>query len=423
MIVNALRYILALVLSVALGVLLLIFAASFPQDKIDENVKFSAEIMLQEGNYPAILDRSAAGTLDYYTDALMLMESKAMTKSDLTSVLSNPRFRYDDKWPVECLYEYTHDVQPESVTGYVRYWMGFRAVLRILLTVFNYYQIKRYVAFAFFTLFLLVVCTLSSRINSKIAFWFALSVILVRPTVISDCLQYSCCFLIAFAAMLFMPWVVTQNSIIEKLVFFEIGIITMYFDFYTTPVITLGFPLLYLYLLCQTKGKTKTAREIFGNAVMWLIGYGSMWIAKLMLTTAFTSYNGFENGFSSLIGWLNPVNSNGGNAFLLPISAIINVIIVILTDRKGVLVYAFTGVVICFMVCRAVKQKNLSVDILKKNINILIIGSFPILWFIVAAKPTSTHSSFQYRSVALIYWCLFSWLSLAYTTKNKSSEK
>ena len=44
--------------------------------------------------------------------------------------------------------------------------------------------------------------------------------------------------------MLLIPWL-HRHGKWEGLFFMEVGMLTMYFDFYTVPLVTLGFPLLY----------------------------------------------------------------------------------------------------------------------------------------------------------------------------------
>jgi hypothetical protein len=98
--------------------------------------------------------------------------------------------------------EYDHYQKADVFYFYSRYWMGFRATLRFLLSFVNYYQLKRYLSFAFFALYAALISSISRRTTATIGFLFAISIILVRPYIIGASLQFSSCFFIAFLGML-----------------------------------------------------------------------------------------------------------------------------------------------------------------------------------------------------------------------------
>lgn len=411
-----------LCLTVVLAVVLLALATCFPQQFIDANVAYSAEIMIAEGVYPSTLDRTRAGTLDNWTDALMLMESKAMTSKNVESIFSNPLFIYGGENPVENLYEYVNDDDPLPTGGYVRYWMGFRVILRFLLVFLNYYQIKRYVSFALFALFALLICKICSGIDSKTAFAFAISIILVRPYIICYSLQFSCCFLIAFVAMLLVPKL-AENQHLEKLFFMEVGIITMYFDFYTTPVITLGLPLIYLYLLRNKQNETMPVKQVLTVAVMWFIGYVLMWISKLVLTSVFTSYDGVTNGLNSMIGCLFTPGPEKNTGILNMVNLIKNVALTVFSDKAGLAIGLIILSALLTLAILMIRKGLICCSELLKHRCLLIIAAMPFAWFVVAAKPTAVHAWFQYRSVVVFYWGLFCWLLISHRQNEVSRNE
>ena len=194
-------------LSVILAVGLLLLGACLPQAPIDSHLLRSAEGMLKDGDYPVMADKSFASILDYVTDTLILAESKATTIENWQTIFTNPQYQYpaEEGSAVHDLYQYAIDENPEPSRYYVQYWMGFRPVMRLLLCFFDYYQILRYTAVAFFVLLAAVMCSIANRAGTRTAFLFALSMIFVRPHVVAVSLQFSCCFFIAFLAMLAVP--------------------------------------------------------------------------------------------------------------------------------------------------------------------------------------------------------------------------
>ena len=74
--------------------------------------------------------------------------------------------------------------------------------------------------------------------------------------------------------------------------FMILGMTTMFFDFYTAPLITLGLPLLG-WLICDNYSAhpapvKKQALWSLKALAVWFGSYVSMWLTKLVLTEVFT---------------------------------------------------------------------------------------------------------------------------------------
>lgn len=415
---RAIRYLSAFLATVLLCMLLLGAAAFAPQESIDENVTESAKMMVEEGVYPYLLDKTYGSRLDNWTDALILMETKAMTAEHLERVLTNPRYVYDGKNPVESLYDYVHDENPVPHMHYTRYWMGFRAILRWVMTFLNYYQIRRYMAFVFFALFVAVICSLFSSLGRRAAMTFAISILLIRPYVVCSSLQFSCCFLIAFLAMLAVPWI-HRHPKLEGLFFMELGMITMFFDFYTTPIITFGLPMVYLYMLRADQGASNSVAVILKNAGIWLLSYGTMWITKLILTEVLTTENAFEMAMTSVFIWFGKDGYALENGVYNPVDTFRALMEVITSDEEGAVIMMAALAVLAVLLISGILFRKVSFRALGKNWGLLVIGILPVIWFAVTAEPARVHFWFQYRSVALIYWALGGYFCLALKNRKK----
>lgn len=401
----------AFLLTVFLAVLLLLLGACLPQAPIDSHVRASAEVMAREGDYPVMADRSYASILDYVTDALILMESKSTSIADPETIFTNPQYQYpqEDDSTVLDLYQYSVDSNPESTKYYVQYWMGFRPLMRLMLCFFDYYQILRYIAVAFFVLLAAVMCSIANRAGTKTAFLFALSMILVRPHVVAVSLQFSCCFLIAFLAMLAVPWI-HRHAKWESLFFLELGILTQYFDFYTTPILTFALPMTYLYILKSQDQQAVSLKNLGCNGLSWCAGYGLMWLAKLVLTSLFTPVNALAQGFASFCGRIGIEKVSGMESYYSPIAALRAVFVSLYSDSTGKLVlFAAAAVTFLVLLVRFLRDKHQPKELLN-HWQLLIIAALPVIWFIAAAQPTANHHWFQYRSIAASFWAGFQYL-------------
>lgn len=413
------QYLGVLALSVAAALLLLLIAACIPQGPIDVHVAQSAEQLKKEGAYPILFDGSHTAILDNYTDALILSQSKAASISDPSSILLNPLFETGED-PVEDLYAYVHGEDPQPTSFYVRYWMGFRVIMRLCLYFLNHYQIRRYLAVVVLGLWTAAICSVSRNINTKAAFLFAMSVIFCRPQMVVMSPQFSCCFLIAFTAMLLVPRLYRKGRDFG-MVFFEIGIVTMFLDFYTTPLLTFGLPFLYLYLLSHKDGKTLGWKALLKLAGAWLAGYVGMWFAKMLLTTLLTDVNGLENGLISMIYRLGIRKTPGTESAYSFWSALRAIWFAFYCDSTGkvVLVLAVATAVISVAV-RFVRRKMRLGD-LSRHAMVLAAAAIPILWMLAAPQPTSIHYWFQYRSTVVTFWGLGLYVLL--TLEDKTPQK
>lgn len=401
------EYIVFFCLTVIAALLLLIMAAFLPQSLIQQNVVESVDLVMYdlENNY--IFDRSEGSKLDVFTDIMILRTSLTTNDRYLGSVLTNPVYTYHDldEWEGsgKTLANLSYDKPADGAWFYTRYWMGFRVVVRLALLFFNYAQIKRYLSFLFLSLFVAAVCSVSKHTNSKVAFLFALSIVLIRPHVMATSMQLTCCFFIAFLAMLLIPWL-HRNPKWEGLFFMEVGMITMYFDFYTVPLVTVGFPLMYLCLLKQEESERVSFRNLLRNLAVWFAGYGLMWIAKLTLTTLLTSENALEFGLSSLFSRVGIAKDTELSQYYALKPAFEGIRKTVFSDELGTVVYLLCAGVILALVLWRILRGHASHKILQKALPYLFFVAIPIVWFVITRQPVAIHYFFQYRTIALTHW-------------------
>lgn len=409
---NSLMYIGAFILTVALALGLLTLAAFLPQEPVDENVTLSASEILAEPRQSA--GHSFGETMSVTSESLMFMESKAMNHYDLSTVLSNPRFLYDESDSFrDYLYLYANGHAPDRVESYSRYWMGFRVTLRLLLQKLDFWQIRRNTAYLFFILIAAVLCSIAKNTNTGLAFSFALSLVFVNPHFVSTSLQAFTCFCIAFVAMLAVPWI-DRNPKWEHLFFMEIGMATMFFDFYSTPVLTFGLPMIYLYLLRWYQEKQTSIKTLFKNILAWCSGYGFMWLSKLILTSIFTSENAFDKAFYAFSSWVTPQSSSGSTTEGYgPISSLYYVLLSLVSDKDGAFIFLLVVLALLIVFFIRFRKAKLTPTHLLKHYMLVLIALLPVLWFIIAARPTVVHHHFQYRSILVSLWACVIYLYIS----------
>lgn len=400
------RYVL-LFLTVLLLCTALLWASSLlPQERIDANVSRSAERLAEEGPYAYILDGRRSAVLDNYTDSIILTVCKSTDSADPLSFLTNPMF--DGSTPVEKLSEYCRgEAEPDG--HYVRYWLGFRIFLRPLLCFIGLRELRYLMIALMLSLLGLVFLSVGKNVSRATGAAFLLSMLLIRPYVCSRCMQFACCPFIALLAMLCVPYAAKKPRRVLPF-FMVLGMLTMFFDFYTVPILTFGMPMIFYLCLRTKQGEALSAAEVIKALALWLAGYVFMWFAKMALCTLFTPYNGFSNGFREFVHW---VGKNGGSAseqFGLG-DAFRAVFAVICPDAlcKGIL----GGAAALFLVCLLLGVAGGRRKELGRSWPVLSVGLLPLVWFACSVKPITMHAFFQYRSIAVLYWALGAWVSTA----------
>ena len=376
---------------------LLCLSMFLPQNRIHENLKESTQQLLLEGDVPSIYDTlSHSNKLDNVTDSTMMKES--FYAFNWENLWKNAVY-FDESTPVESFHTAIQQNTPPS-GSYSRYWGGFRAPLRLLLTFFNHLEIRHIVSASFFCLFVLAAITLQRYSNTASALAFCLSIAMVKPEIICNSLQFSCCFLIAFAAMILVG---KAGKMGYPQFFLCVGCLTQFFDFYTTPVITWAFPLLTL-LACQPfdlRGKWVMAGK---TCAAWLSGWLAMWLAKLTLTALFTDENTFAIAFSSVKSRIGIEKAPGLEATYSPIEAISSCVITLFHTSSLFLAAMLLFAVLALVCLRRIRRENPSLSISKLFADRLVfaaIGLVPFLWFSITASPVVIHYFFQYRTICV----------------------
>ena len=130
----------------------LIIVNLIPKEYIENNVKKSVQVFVNEGYYPKV-KLAHNYLLDNYTDALMINTAYSVDseKPLESAILMRRSYRpkenlkleevgTNDK-PIQCLIENVNETN-ETYLEYSRYWHGYMIYLRPLLVFFNYLQIR-----------------------------------------------------------------------------------------------------------------------------------------------------------------------------------------------------------------------------------------------------------------------------------------
>jgi hypothetical protein len=395
-----LKYVLVYALLVMLGIGMLFLSGLAPQDQVEQHYLNSIDQLAPEyQNHHILRQVWGSYSLDDWTEVIILSLSTYMDVADNPSSVMTNAYPLEDDFTLYDAKATVENHEPADVF-YVRYWHGFRIYVRALLSVMDYGTMRTLIMWTFFLLMAAVAAMLTLKTRSV---WppmlFTAGILFVNPVVASALFQYSVCFVIAFIGMLFVPkW--QKNPQSAWMGFMILGMATMFFDFYTAPLITLGLPLLG-WLICDNYSAhpapvKKQALWSLKAVGVWFSSYVSMWIVKLVLTSLFTNQDAFGSAWGATVERLGIEKSpeylyryDKVEALISPFKH--------LFDWPMLVIFAVI-LLVAGVVMLLLRTKK---DSYARGIVMLGIAMLPILWTLVATQPMIMHAHFQYRILAV----------------------
>lgn len=390
----------------------IIGAFSIPTSAIRGNVVKSADEIEADGLWYQPLGFYLF-QVDNMTDCLML-NIAATADSDnpgLSSMMAKVgRYEYDElRGNYLDMPQMTHDValygadHMDMMQEYARYWHGYQIFLRPLLAMTSYHTI---IAINVCLLLLLVVLTLilAYRRFSRGEFWcFAASLALVFVPCAPLCLQFSTCFYIALMGMcvLLCDNRVSESAVRLSVFFFVLGGLTSYFDFLTTPQLTLGFPLITLML---TRAERRTSKSVVGLSVLWSAGYSLIWAGKWLMASIITHQRVMESVLGAAEMRVSDTIVYGGEEMLM--SEFFSLIWEKICGMVGAVpVYGGVVMLVMLMALGGVMAYRYRAALRPHAWLILIVLIVPV-WYVVMKNHTLQHIFFTWRAIAVTVWSL-----------------
>lgn len=401
-----------LAISIITGMLLLCLVYMLPTDKIQKHVIEDLQVLQKEGNYTVfwneVFVRMHPGEInvktfflnnrgmarDNYTDAIMLGNAvyADQTKGVLRKALGVYRYIDESKMPITSLYSYLNKENGGGDIAYSRYWHGYLVVLKPLLCIFSYSQIKIINVLLQGSLFILLCIQISKRINWRYSICFVGSTLAVFPFVIPFCMQYSTATYIMLISCIIYLCSVNYWEENERILYYfmMIGVVTSYVDFLTYPVITLGGMLVISVLVIGERTKF-----IIKNSVMWCIGYFGMWFGKWVVASIVLRENVIQDGFEQMLFRISSETetmSKGKVSVLAAVFANFSS----MTNIYYIIVFLL---LLIFLIRIIKKQPNYKLKYLVQQKHFLWVALYPFIWYAVIKNHSYDHSSFTYRAL------------------------
>ena len=379
------------------------------QSVLRRNLKTSVNQFMLEGEYPFILNRGDQSyRLDNYTDTIILQQAYLMdTIKDPTVIFSNPyvsKSYNDPEVPDRILALEEARKNQVGTSHYTYYWIGIRALIRPLLYLFSYQNIRGILSIIFIMLWFAASASVYRSTGKPTGIAFFLSVICMNIPVVASEIQFVPCFYIMFIAVI----LITRNR--SKLhrapaILFITGAVTQFLDFYTYPIITLCFPLIVLVVLFRQQPTTKPVMTLLKCIFTWFFAYAGFWLIRLLLVEAFTEFDStISNAFQRFSHWTSapaetqPSKYTAQYTFDLLWGTLMNPHNVLLLIAVSVYELAL------LIKCVIIKQCN------RPTIFPLLISTFPLIWVLLSLKAAGQHYWFQYRIMSIPIFGVFTFI-------------
>ena len=416
-----LNYTLLLICTLLIMFGALAVSCKIPRSTIEENLKESVEFYKKRAGIYRIKNKHIYSYIHYFADTRKLnivycIDSNKPIESMLWS-------KYYQKIKMDVNKDFIELVEnsKEPNTQYLRYWNGCMLFLRPLLTIFNMEQIYLLNKILLSILSILLICILFKK-SKKLAFIFIISLILVSVWYVPFCIEYSVTFYILIITSIIaikidcMQHNKTKKSSDDKLfeLFLITGIITTFFDFLTTEILTIFVPLLIILIIRNEEKRLENNREIIKFCIkaclLWLIGYSVMWLAKWILSSLILNINAFnyvKDNIMLRINGLQGLDSHkelyknviGKNIFAIPVMDYIHINFFKIELKIAIFSIIFSSIL--FIDWKKLKTK-------KYLLIIIIIGCIPYIRYLILANHSYRHAMFTFRDqiitiMALLY--------------------
>lgn len=390
-------------LMVFLCALLLILVYALPIEKINLHVRESGAYMQPEGAYWRMIPNSPFTNLDNSTDTTMLLIAAYDGEENPIQKAANNYYitLQGVTKPESCMLLESAEEIGYYIHHYGRYWHGYLVVLKPLLLFLDIGEIRELNMLLVIGAIVTVSLLMYRRGKLRYVFPYLLAVCFMNPGTIANSLQNSTIFHTASIAMIVLL-LFSDKEIFRKhlwLFFMLLGMVTSYVDFLTYPIVSIGFPLICLFILNTGNNATGTRQigknfwQMLLNSVMWIFGYVGMWGSKWILSSCVTGMHYFADALSNIETRSSSV-AFGEEFTLIDLYTKLGYYLSISRIWTVTLIFVILcAVALCF--CKK-RWNEWSLSVI-----FLIIALYPVIWGIFARNHTYIHDLFTHRGWGL----------------------
>ncbi|MBR3225052.1 MAG: hypothetical protein IKF78_07010 [Atopobiaceae bacterium] len=403
---------------VAVGVLLLVLAYCLPNDIIRQHVQQSLPNIEARWGWEYFPDMPNA-QMDLRTDCRMLASAVYDGKEPLLERVMGAYSLKSEKLgmeQVDLLRATLGEADDAVLDEYPRYWHGYLVPLRLLLLFGDYFSVLYCAGAILLLLIVLLAYLLVKKHETAMLPPLVVTLLLASPVSLVMSTQYHAVTFIMLLSLLAGVCLKDRLKGHWGLVFFVLGGIVNYFDFFTFPLLALG-PLLVLFL--STMGDDipwqKQVLNVALAALLWFLGYGLMWVSKWILASVVLHKNVIEDASKQVAVRSSNVVAHGygqlanGKHFSHLRTILVNGWRIAGSWFNALVIIAYPVVFGIWAQKRRSKGEEgtrLARFPRCKLPALIAIALLPLIWAFAVSNHTYTHSTFTYRIFLVSIFCV-----------------
>lgn len=392
------NYVIIILSIILIGFILLLAVNLIPTDKLNDNVRDEVSNMYSNEGiiyYPS--KHKEGGRVDNFSDSIILF----LCVKDRTTTLVTHCVEASvvKEAPLTELYDYLKDGNADA-DEYSRYWHGYQVILKPLLSVISYGNVR----LLNFIIQILLVAVISILAIKKGLWVYALAYIItylnMAPKTMGLCMHFSPMYYVSSISIILALLYTDKIHKYATYYFMIIGMVVCYLDLISYPLITLGFPLVFLF--SSYNDEKYHIKEFITNCLFWCIGYASMWLGKWIIASVVLKDNFIAKCLNVVEYRMGSKNGMYDIFFDDPFLDCFSELPII---------YYIFGACIIFILISIVERRF---KLVKKHL--ILIGLLPFLWAMVIKNHTYVHSWYTYRIFGIFVICVICFIT--YNIKN-----
>lgn len=379
-------------------------------EHMKENVRNSLQLLVDEGEYYRYRVGGAMLQKDNFTDATMVSSSMPLPEGygHMRGAFANP-MPFDRSAGNTCATRALaaiDDYNTGNMDTYSRYWCGFLVTLRPMLAMTELNTIRIVDTVILWLLALLATVMVWRRIGGREALFFIIAIMAVGFPVVPGVLQYFTCF---FLMMLCSILVLAVNrkrltGMFCGVVMFVTGAVTVYFDFLTTPVLTLGFPAIFILL---RRDALPDWRMLLLCVICWGLGYFGLWATKWVI--------------SPLVSGLD-IMAEAVNAAHIRAGGISEALMAGNAKEWTLLALVFMGLAAVLLSVIYVRRSVRVPQRVDSAMPIAVIALIPFIWVLALQNHSAVHYWFVWRIFSLTIFSILEFYNMTVYAKGREKD-
>ena len=362
-----------------------VISCSLPDQAIKRRIEKVAEPLAEKGNYPNDIIDLTPCREDNFMHALILNQIYCIDRSHpFLAAMRADRVGRSMEQPAELL-KLTRNEYTDPPTSYARYWHGSTFLYRIFLFFTNYHTLQL-ILFITSSLLWLIFCL---TYYPKAGLWKTIALFMSWLLVYGFVQMFSLQFFPVLAITLLTSILITKHSENRRyisLLFFITSSLTCFFDLLTTPLLSLGWPLVvWLSIQNDTKNTLKDRIvPLVSWSALWSLGFSLTWFSKWVIGTVTLKRSVLDDAFKTAI---YRTSAEYFNRFE------------VITQNTNMLPYAL---IICTLIIfLIVAATHFNKNGFRRSWLFIILAILPYLWYLLLANHSYKHFWFTYRLQAI----------------------